>query len=186
MCCLIPSPRPLCPPPPMVVSPHSQGFQTHFFVSLPSLVSACSSSARLSQPFPVPSSPTSLHPSLHYFPFSPPPAEKVTPRHKHPPSSPVSRLFLCLSFSVCLTLFQSFQPYFLTRVSTAPPFIFCPLLGFALSFWIFSCAPHPTLSPLFHFLYPLCIISIILTPPNFHNTIFSCCHASQALFSTDL
>ena len=83
---------------------------------------------------------SSIVPSLLYF-LSAPPAEKVTPRHKHP----LMQSFSLPPFSFCLTLFQSFQPsfilffstYFLTPVSTTLPFIFCPLLGFALSFWIF-------------------------------------------------
>lgn len=127
-----------------------------------------------------------LHSSLHYFLLVPLLLRKWRPDT----NSLLSRLFLSLPFlSVwpCFNLsnllfFFFFVPYFLTRVSTALPFIFCPLLGFALSFWIFFYFSLP----LFHFLYPLCIILIILTLSNLHNTIFSCCHASQALFLSDL
>lgn len=57
------------------------------------------------------------------FPFSYPPAENVTPRHKH------SLLFQTRSlppvFSVCLTLFLSFQPSFLHRTfSLRTPLLF--------------------------------------------------------------
>lgn len=113
-----------------------------FLVSLP-----------VTPPFhlPLASSPTPPHPFiltippsfLPLFPFSPPPAEKVTPRHKQPPiPSP------CLPpFSLCLTLFQSFQPSFFHRTFSlgSPPRFLSSSVHFLVSLchFEFSCVFLP-------------------------------------------
>lgn len=114
------------------------------------------------------------------FPLSAPPAVKMTPRHRlPPPPSPSVPLP-----SLRLTLFQSFIPSFFLAILS-----FSLLLLSRVHFLVSLCRfEFSFIFPPLRFIscIPFGIILIILTLPHFHNTIFSCRHASQALFLSDL